>query len=101
MDIVKIETALKILEERGLVKNSLERNRYLFTVKGRKYTYDKSEHAWVTISNGTSLWIREGDDDWFFKRFDAVTEDEFNDFCDYYGISDGPEFEVFDDLLEI
>ena len=100
----KIDNVLKILIDRGLVKNGTWQ--YKFTNEGRNFVNQKIDKSWPNITSSTgSLWVPTFEDDhktWRFKSSEKMEQSEFNDFCNFFEINLGPElYNVDDDFDDI
>lgn len=106
MDDERIKEALKNLEDRGLIERC--DGYYYFTANGRAFTHNKSNNEWCTItitsSNGNALWIRSdpvvAPGDWIFQLFRYITDEQFDDFCNYFEITQ-EKYDTFNDMLDI
>ena len=106
MDKERVNNALNNLLERKLIE--VYNAHYDFTILGNEFTWKKSFNRWcsITTDNNYHLWIRRypsNNSSWDFISFDEITEEQFEDFCNYYEIKNKEIFEIYDgpDCLEI
>ena len=104
MDRTRLFKALDILVNRNLIIK--EKNGYYrFLEDGKKYVEGKCGYSWnYVVWFGKELWVRynlQNPDSWTFIKIEDVTEEQFNDFCQFYEISFGPElYDVDNDVFE-
>lgn len=103
----KVLEALNILKERGIISNPpAYDNKIMFTEQGRQFTKKKSENSWIAITNCELkyLWARYNvkvKDSWTFVKIEDLTNEQFEDFCNYFEIKFGPDlYDVDNDVFE-
>jgi len=103
MDRTKVFKALDILVERKFIIKE-KNDYYKFSETARKYLEAKCGYSWNYILwFGKELWVRyniQSKDSWTFVKIEDVTEEQFNDFCQLYEISLGPDLYDVDDEFD-
>ena len=98
----KINDALKILEDRGLIRQATWQ--YKFTDEGRAFVRRKRDGSWPNMTSSVgSLWVPTIEDDhktWRFKSSEKMEQSEFNDFCEFFEINLGPALYDMDDEFD-
>ena len=105
MERSKIQDALQNLVNRKFIIRDEEYGHYRFLKAGQEFTNNKSKNTWAGIVwRDKELWVREepgNNKTWHFVKYNEITKEQFEDFCNYYEISFGPDlYDVDNDVFE-
>ena len=104
MERSKIQKALQNLLDRKFIIKDEVYGHYRFLPAGEEFTNNKSNNSWAGIVfQDRELWVRrdpKNSRSWHFIRYDEVTNEQFEDFCNYFEIKLGPDLYDVDDEFE-
>lgn len=104
MERSKIQKALQNLLDRKFIIKDEVYGHYRMLDAGDKFTYNKSKNTWAGIVwQDKELWVREEPGDnktWHFIKYPEITNEQFEDFCNYFEIKFGPDLYDVDDEFE-
>lgn len=106
MERSKIQKALQNLVDRKFIIKDEIYGHYRMLDAGDKFTYNKSKNTWAGIVwKDKELWVRGkpgNNGTWQFINYNEVTNEQFEDFCNYFEIKLGPDlYDVGDEFEDI
>lgn len=101
----KIQDALQNLVNRKFIIRDEVHGHYIFLEAGQEFTNNKSIDMWACIVwMDKELWVREepgNNKTWHFVNYNEITNEQFEDFCNYYEITFGSDlYDVDNDVFE-